>query len=186
MISDTTLYTIGHSNHALELFFGLLHNHGIQILVDIRSFPSSQHNPQYNQQNLREALQQQSITYHWAGRQLGGKRERDAADTRSSVHTRLAEALRPFAEYMQSAEFARATTQLINLAIKAPTAIMCAEADPMSCHRQLLADYLILQGVRVMHIHSNNSLVVHELSPGARRESAELIYDRLTTAQLNL
>lgn len=62
---------------------------------------------------------------------------------------------------------------------------MCAEADPMHCHRSLIADYLVLQGVKVLHI-LRDMILEHQLSPYARRESLQLIYDRHVTAEPDL
>jgi len=87
----------------------------------------------------------------------------------------------------RSAEaFARAIAQLLGLARKAPTAILCAEHLPENCHRSLIADYLTLQGVSVMHLIDADEQREHQLDPRARRESASLVYDRGTTGNLAL
>jgi len=72
------------------------------------------------------------------------------------------------------------------LARKAPTAILCAEHLPENCHRSLIADYLTLQGVSVMHLIDADEQREHQLDPRARRESASLVYDRGTTGNLAL
>ena len=86
---------------------------------------------------------------------------------------------------MQTGEFERAALQLVNLACKSPAAIMCAEGDPMYCHRSLIADYLVSQGVKVLHI-LKETIKEHQLSPYARWESLQLVYDRHVTDELDL
>ena len=92
--------------------------------------------------------------------------------------------MRAYADHMATEEFRRGVNQLVQLAQHAPTVIMCAEKHPEHCHRALLADYLVLQGIDVIHIVDDTEIRQHHLSPFARRESAQLIYDRHTTAPL--
>lgn len=176
------LYTIGHSNRSLEAFVGLLQTAGIRTLVDVRQQPQSSRHPQFGQDNLRTALAEKGIEYHWAGRQLGGHR----TPRTDSVHTALADdSMRGYADYMESEAFKKGITQLINLAGRASTAIMCAERDPRHCHRSLIADYLTLQGVDVIHLLDTEPQP-HQLRAEVRRESQQLVYDRFATAELPL
>lgn len=176
------IYTIGHSNRTHDEFFALLSSHGIESLVDVRAYPFSKRYPQFQQDSLREQANNLSITYHWAGRQLGGMRR--AKD--DSKHIALSdEGFRGYADHMETDLFQTAAQQLINLSAKLPLAIMCAERNPDSCHRSYLSDYLVLQGVDVHHILLENETKAHLLNPNARRESANLIYDRLSTGQLD-
>ena len=175
------LYSIGHSNRSLKAFIALMLGQAIKTLIDVRAYPQSRHNPQFSMDELRTALEQADIIYHWAGRQLGGMRK--AVD--GSPHTALQnESLRAYADHMSTEEFRRGVNQLAQLAEKAPTVIMCAEKLPEHCHRALLADYLVLQGIDVIHIIDDAEIRHHLLSPFARRESEQLIYDRHTTASL--
>lgn len=177
-----TLYTIGHGNRSIEDFIELLKVNEIEILADIRARPVSPRFPHFNQANLREALNNVDITYHWAGRQLGGMR----APQENSRHKALEdEQLRGFADYMQTPEFDRAATQLINLTRHASGVIMCAEKDPAFCHRSLIADYLVLQGISVLHI-IDAEVLEHYLRSEARKESAELVYDHGIAASLDI
>ncbi len=181
--SPITLYTIGHSDRSESEFCDLLLENDVQTLVDIRAMPSSARFPQFNAAELRETLEGHGLVYHWAGRQLGGKRT-----TRpGSPHLALEQSgLQGFADYMESDAFGRAIAQLQNLAGQSTAAIMCAEGRPENCHRSLIADFLILQGWNVVHILGEANCSEHLLRPEARRESAELIYDRKTTAKLDL
>ncbi|MGD8998974.1 MAG: DUF488 domain-containing protein [Granulosicoccaceae bacterium] len=178
----TTLYTIGHSNRPLDEFMRLLGQASIQTLVDVRARPQSKHNPQFNEDSLRSACEAAGIMYHWAGRQLGGMRKASG----DSPHIALDAGLRGYADYMQTPDFERAASQLINPGRKAPVAFMCAEKDPLQCHRSLISDYLLLQGVEVVHLIDNDKQQPHMLRPEARRESTALIYDRNVTGELDI
>ena len=128
----------------------------------------------------RRAMEELDIVYHWAGRQLGGHRPARP----HSAHRALEEGLRGYADYMETDFFQQSAAQLINLAAKSPTAMLCAEISPQRCHRRLIADYLVLRGAEVIHLIAVGDACVHHLSPEARRESAQLIYDRHRSAEL--
>lgn len=175
-----TLYTIGHSSRAIDDFLELLKVNEIEILVDVRARPISTRFPHFNQAELRDALDTVDITYHWAGRQLGGMRKAQVCSPHQALED---EHLRGFADYMSTPDFERAAIQLINLTRHATSAILCAEQAPDFCHRSLIADYLVLQGMSVWHI-IDAKVREHYLRPEARKESAELIYDHGVTATL--
>lgn len=159
----------------------LLQAQAVTTLIDIRAQPQSRRYPHFSMDELRAGLEQAGIVYHWAGRQLGGRRKTVAG----SPHTALQdEAMRAYADHMATEEFRRGVSQLTHLAQQAVTAVMCAEKLPEHCHRALLADYLVLQGMEVIHIIDDGEIHEHHLGPHARRESAQLIYDRNTTASL--
>jgi uncharacterized protein (DUF488 family) len=175
------LYTIGHSDRRLEDLVELLHAVGVKILVDVRAYPGSRRHPQFSQGSLRQAMDEAGIQYHWAGRQLGGNRQAQA----DSPHTALSvDGLRGYADYMDTDNFQIAAVQLINLASRAPTVIMCAERLPAHCHRSLIADHLTLKGLHVVHLIELHDSRTHQLNPKLRRESACLVYDRSTQARL--
>ena len=90
-----------------------------------------------------------------------------------------------FAEYMESTQFQQAVLQLVNVAARLPTAIMCAERLPSNCHRTLIADYLVLKEVLVQHLVDNKTVITHRLSEMARTDCAELIYDRNVTTGMS-
>ena len=153
----------------------------IKTIVDVRAHPQSQRHPQFSQHALRQHLESVSITYHWAGKQLGGRRQ--VLD--NSKHIAIAdESMRAYADYMESETFKRAAVQLHQLATRTKTAILCAEKLPEHCHRSMISDYLLLQGTEVQHIIDQETIIGHQLSPLARRESQQLIYDRGTTEAL--
>lgn len=179
----TALFTIGHSNRSLKELIDMLKSAGVTTLVDLRAQPGSTRHPHFSEAHLRDSLGAANIQYHWAGRQLGGFRE----PRPDSPHKALeAGGLRGFADYMDDEVFKHAVTQLVGLAERAPTAILCAEREPLSCHRSLIADYLTLQGIDVSHLVDGASQRVHQLRPEARRESAALVYDRFVSGDLAL
>jgi uncharacterized protein (DUF488 family) len=87
---------------------------------------------------------------------------------------------------METEYFQKSATQLVHLVASSRTAVLCAEKAPERCHRRLIADYLVLKGMEVIHLVALDDARVHQLSPEARRESAQLIYDRHLTAELDL
>jgi uncharacterized protein (DUF488 family) len=181
-MTTSVLYTVGHSDRPLAGLMELLGAAGIASLVDVRAQPQSRRHPQFSEPSLRAACERNGMAYHWAGRQLGGRRPVRG----DSIHTMLDAGLRGFADYMQTDAFQRAAAQLLSMAGRGATAIMCAERDPVRCHRSLIADYLTLQGTRVVHLIDLGRTHEHQLRVEARRESAALVYDRHDTGSLPL
>ncbi len=179
---DCVLYTVGHSSRGAAELVQLLANQAVTALVDVRAQPHSSRFPHFSTDSLRRTLDTAGIAYHWAGRQLGGRR----APRPGSQHSALAAGLRGYADYMETDNFSRAAAQLANMAARGPTAILCAERLPEQCHRRLIADYLTLQGIQVIHLIDQGETREHVLSAEARRESAQLVYDRNMTVDLNL
>ena len=153
----TTLYTIGHSTRAIDEFIALLREHAIATLVDIRTIPRSRRHPQFGQERLRLSLEGARVAYlHMKG--LGGLRK-PAQDSANAAWRNAA--FRGYADYMQTEEFGRCLDELVAVAARTPTAIMCAEADPAHCHRSLVADALLVRGVPVIHILSRDQTRPH-------------------------
>ena len=167
--------TIGHSTRSIEEFIRLLELHGIDQLADIRTIPRSRHNPQFNLESLSSSLRETGVAYQHLPL-LGGLRQ-----TRSdSVNTAWRNSsFRGFADYMQTSEFAEGLQQLIELASKAPTAIMCAEAVPWRCHRALVSDALSARGFAVQHIQSASVVQSHSLTPFAKIDGTRVTYPGL-------
>lgn len=158
------IYTIGHSTRALPELVELLCTHGVRRLVDIRRFPGSRRNPQYGQETLRTALASAGIEY-LAEPGLGGRRRLQPGSPNG--YWRDA-GFRAYADYMAEPEFGEALERLSAGAADAPTAIMCAEAVPWRCHRQLVADALVVRGHEVTHVLGPGSARPHVLNPAAR------------------
>ena len=164
--------TVGHSTRTLKEFVALLLTHGVDQLVDVRTIPRSRHNPQFNRDRLPRSLQKVGIRYrHMAG--LGGLRHA----RRDSINVGWRNAsFRGFADYMQTSEFQEALDQLIQLAQKRRTAIMCAEAVPWRCHRSLIGDALLVRGFGVQEILSATRCRAHTITPWAMMSGKQLFY----------
>lgn len=147
----TTLYTIGHSNHPQEVFPALLHEHEIELVVDVRSSPYSRYVPHANRETLAQTLEHAGISYKWMGDRLGGKPEGYVAD---------------YDELRASPSFQEGVTALLALAATRRTALMCAEGDHRLCHRyKLITPALLVRGARVLHIQPDGSVVDEEEVP---------------------
>ena len=160
---NVVVLTIGHSTRELETFLHLLQVYGVTRLVDVRTIPRSRHNPQFNKETLPSVLKAVDISYqHMAG--LGGLRHA-RLDSPNGAWRNLS--FRGYADYMQTPEFKENLKVLIGLAKQEQVALMCAEAVPWRCHRSLIADALVAQGLDVGHIMSATRCQKHALRPWA-------------------
>ena len=168
------VHTVGHSILPLDELLGLLALHGIQTVADVRRFPASRRHPHFAREPLAAALEDAGIAYRWLPG-LGGRR----SGSRDSPHVAWRSAtFRAYADHMETAEFRQELDQLLALARTAPTTIMCAEAVPWRCHRQLVADALVARGIEVRHILGRGDPEPHRLTPFARLEGERVVYDR--------
>jgi uncharacterized protein (DUF488 family) len=169
-------FTIGHSTRPLAEFIGLLREARVEVVVDVRLFPRSRTNPQYNQDTLPGALAAYQIGYqHIAA--LGGRRGK-SRDVAAAVNAFWQNAsFHNYADYAMSKTFHEALKQLRELGHARTSAIMCAEAVWWRCHRRIIADYLLAAGETVLHIMSPGHIVAAEMTSAARRdESGSLVY----------
>jgi uncharacterized protein (DUF488 family) len=153
-----TIYTIGHSTHTFTAFLTMLQSFDIKVLADIRSLPGSRKYPQFNKENLEMSLPEIGIVYmHLTD--LSGRRK----VKKSSKNTRWHNAsFRGYADYMETKAFEKAIVELEKIAVKKPTAIMCAEAVWWRCHRSMVSDYLKVKDWRVLHIMTVGKLQEHK------------------------
>ena len=168
------IFTIGHSNHPLDKFIHLLKRHEIESLVDVRRYPSSRRLPHFNRDDLASSLEESSIGYHWL-ELLGGRRQK-RADFDSPNFGITDESFRNYADYMLGDEFRQGVEMLLEIAADQETAIMCAEADFQQCHRRLVSDYLVANGVGVQHILGDGELRAHKLAHGAKGTGSCVTY----------
>ncbi|MEO7860193.1 MAG: DUF488 domain-containing protein [Nitrospirales bacterium] len=156
--------TIGPSTRTLEAFIALLQAHGATRVVDVRTVPRSQHNPQFNKASLPRALRKAGLGYvHLPG--LGGLRHAQ----RDSVNVGWRNtSFRGYADYMQTPEFEQSLDELVQLAKQAQIVLMCAEAVPWRCHRSLIGDALLIRGIRTEDIMRATCRQVHTLTPFAQ------------------
>ncbi len=166
MIGDyrQTVYTIGHSTRSLEEFILLLQANGIELLADVRTVPKSRSNPQFNRETLPQSLDEAGIEYAYF-HELGGWRPsilKESPNTgwRSS-------GFKNYADYMLTEKFQATIEGLITIARERRTVVMCAEALPWRCHRNLISDALTVRGFRVMHIMGKTTVTEHSLTSWA-------------------
>jgi uncharacterized protein (DUF488 family) len=168
------IYTIGHSSRSLEELLEMLESWKIQLLVDVRSLPGSRKFPQFNRESLEAALASRGIEYLHLKR-LGGLRKKAAGESVNRAWENAA--FRNYADYMQTEEFESGLDELVGLAGRRRTAIMCAEAVPWRCHRQLISDALVgLRHIDVFHILSGAKGQEHKLTGFAEIEKGRVIY----------
>ncbi len=170
--SALLVFTIGHSTRTLDEFIRLLKAHRVQMVVDVRTIPRSGRNPQFNMETLPASLKAAGIGYlHLAG--LGGRRHARS----DSANTAWRNAgFRGYADYMQTPEFEASLKELMELAKCQRVVLMCAEAVPWRCHRSLIADALLVRGVRVEDIMSATRSQPHHLTPWAHVEGTRITY----------
>jgi uncharacterized protein (DUF488 family) len=145
--------TIGHSTHTLEGFVALLKQHGVTALADVRSAPFSRFNPQFNKDALERSLKAQGIRYVFLGRELGARsNDRSCYENGRVQYARLA----------RTDQFHRGIERVLRGAEEHRIALMCAEKEPLECHRTLLvARALDEQSVAVAHILGDGRLEAH-------------------------
>jgi uncharacterized protein (DUF488 family) len=149
-----SVFTIGHSRHSTEAFVTLLRQHTITSVADVRSSPYSRFNPQFNKETIESDLKENGIKYVFLGRELGGRSDDPTCYENGRVkYSRLA----------QTELFGGGLDRLIRGADDYRIALMCAEKDPLQCHRTLLvARALVEHGVVVEHILANGKLESHQ------------------------
>jgi uncharacterized protein (DUF488 family) len=151
-MASATLFTVGHSNHPPEVFLGLLRRHGVGVLVDVRTVPHSRRHPQFRKHELGASCRAAGIAYRWRGGELGGIK-RDSA-------------CRTFAQAAARPGFVEALDELVDLAHRAVPALVCAEKEPMDCHRTVLVCRHLaarpgVGDLAIRHIHADGALETH-------------------------
>jgi uncharacterized protein (DUF488 family) len=170
--SETTVLTIGHSTRTLDEFIQLLEVYGVTLVVDVRTVPRSRHNPQFNKETLPDTLKHYGVRYiHMP--EIGGLRH----PKHESVNTAWKNSgFRGYADYMQTQEFTDSLLKIVALARESRLVLMCAEALPWRCHRNLISDALVVRHMRVEHIISKDSVINHELNSLAQVEGTKITY----------
>ncbi len=144
----------------------LLRQVDVTLLVDVRSIPRSRTVPQFNAETLPDSLAAEEIGYRHLGA-LGGRRHRRKGEPPSLNAYWRVPAFRSYADYAETDEFRAGLDALRVLSRKDRCAIMCAEAVWWRCHRRIIADYLLADGVPVQHIMGPGAVVTATLTPGA-------------------
>ncbi len=143
-----TLYTIGHSNHAIEKFLDLLKTHGIEALCDVRSKPYSRFNPQFRYQQLKAFLQKHNIAYVFLGQELGAKPDDLSCYSEGKLQ---------YARLAETEAFQTGMNRLKTDLSASRVALMCAEKEPLDCHRTILI---------CRHLRADDLIIKHILADG--------------------
>jgi uncharacterized protein (DUF488 family) len=152
---NSMIHTIGHSNHPIQSFLALLRQHEITAVADVRSTPYSRFNPQFRREKLQAALAEAGIQYVFLGEELGARSQDPACyDAGGRVS---------YAKLARTELFQRGIQRLKSGMEQYRISIMCAEREPLECHRTILvARELTREGVAVTHILGDGSLEPHE------------------------
>jgi len=155
--------TIGHSTHPIERFIDLLKNGGVGLLVDVRSMPWSHRHPHFGKERLAKSLEAAGIAYAWEGAALGGKGG-------------------SYVEAAQRPAFDKALDRLIDRSKTVTVCLMCAEKEPLDCHRTVLVSRRLAErGVMIEHLLADGHTRPHhdiEETLLARKTGGDLFDDR--------
>ena len=152
--TEPSLYTLGHSDHPVDLFLGLLARHRIDAVADVRSVPFSRRNPHFSRDSLRSSLAARAIGYVHLGAELGGRSDDPRCYENGQVQ---------YDRVARTRSFLRGVERLEQAIGKQRVAVMCAEGEPLHCHRTLLvAPAMQQRGHEVAHILRDGSVEAHE------------------------
>jgi uncharacterized protein (DUF488 family) len=159
------VFTIGHSNHELARLLELLRQHGITAVGDVRSEPHSRYNPQFNAEPLKVVLENNGLRYVFLGKELGARRDEPEC---------YVDGVARYERIAQTPAFREGLARVASGAKTHRIALLCAEKDPLTCHRMLLvARHLAAAGVRVEHIREDGTL---EAMAAAEERLVRLFY----------
>lgn len=151
MSSRLAIWTVGHSNHELDVFAQLVASEQIEFVVDVRSFPYSRFAPHFNREEIEVAMARRGIAYVFLGDELGGR------PTRDEHYDASGHAL--YGPMSEEKAFAVAIERLIAGAQRHRIALLCSEGDPQHCHRRLLVGRVLTdRGVELRHILSDGTI----------------------------
>ena len=167
-----TIWTIGHSTRSLDEFTALLAQHDIEAVADVRRHPGSRKLPWFAREQLEISLPGRALTYRWIPA-LGGRR-RPRPDSPNTVWRNTS--FRGYADHIESPEFSSGLDELLQLASRLRTTLMCAELLWWRCHRALISDVLKVGDIDVVHIVDEKQTVVHPYTSAARVADGRLSY----------
>src|SRR5580692_633375 len=150
-VSNVSLFTIGHSSLELDQFLRILVAHDVKVLCDVRSHPGSFRFPQFNREPLEACLASAGIQYEFLGGALGGR-----PSDPSAYH---ADGIVNYEERRKAKDFRAGIDRVLDLSAASNVAVMCAEEDPLQCHRFLMiCPALLDRGVAPVHIRRGGQL----------------------------
>ncbi len=152
--SNLAVFTVGHSTHSIDEFINLLHQHEISAIADVRSNPYSRFTPQFNREMLEKELKHHEIHYVFIGRELGARPDDPSCYEKGHVS---------FSRLANTSLFKKGIDRVIAGAQKFRIALMCAEKEPLECHRTILVSHaLVAKGILVSHILADGKLERYE------------------------
>lgn len=155
------VYTIGHSNHPIERFVELLRSAGITAVADVRSIPRSRRWPQFGRARIERTLAEAGIGYVYLGTELGG---------RPGDPVLFTDGKPDYGRMAATPAFSAGLDRVVDGAQRYRIALMCAEREPLECHRFLLVSpYLLERGVAVRHILADGAIEPHDVTQGRSR-----------------
>src|SRR5580692_6557156 len=149
--SNTSLFTVGHSSLELDGFLKILVAHEVKILCDVRSRPGSFRFPQFNREPLEACLASAEIQYEFLGETLGGR----PSDPRAYHEDGIVN----YEERRKAEDFRTGIDRVLELSLASNIALMCAEEDPLQCHRFLMISPSLLdRGITPVHIRRGGEI----------------------------
>ena len=143
------LFTIGHSTHFTGDFVGMLKQKSIEVVCDVRSHPYSKYNPQYNKETIAGELKDNNIRYIFLGKELGARNDNPDCYANDKVQ---------FQKLIHEPLFQQGLDRLRQGMRKYSIALMCAEKDPLTCHRTILVTRQLRREVVVSHILADGGI----------------------------
>ena len=174
-LAPPAICTIGHSTKSISAFVELLSVGKADFVIDIRSIARSRTNPQYNRDTLPIALAAYQIG-HAQIPELGGLRKKSKTIPAEINSFWINQSFHNYADYALSDEFRAGLHRLIELASSRRCAIMCAEAVWWRCHRRIVADYLLQNGRKVVHLMGSSRAEPATMNEAARVAANGLVY----------
>lgn len=145
----TELFTVGHSTHTTEHFLGLLKRHGVTAVCDVRSQPYSRYNPQYNSEKIAGEMKRHGIAYVFLGKELGARNENPKCYAGGKIQ---------FKKLAHEPLFEKGLARLKQGLREYVIALMCAEKDPITCHRTILVTRQLRQAFTIKHILEDGNI----------------------------
>lgn len=152
-MTTQTLYTVGHSNRTLDEFLSLLTENEVTAIADVRSSPYSRMNPQFNRDQLKRSLQEKNIAYVFLGQELGARRDEECCYEDGVARYELIAKTEAFIDGLKRIRDGSQSHRI---------ALMCAEKDPLTCHRTILVCRHLKDEIAITHIVTDGRLETQE------------------------
>lgn len=169
------IYTVGHSAHEVARFVDLLARHGVEAVADVRSMPYSRRHPQFNRETLKESLKASGIAYVFLGKELGAR----STDPDCYENGRV-----QFRKLAATSLFRSGIKRVLDGSEQMRIALMCAEKDPLNCHRTILvARELVALDRKINHILADGEIETHEAAMNRLCKQLNIKEDLLRTPE---